>query len=112
MKDVVRVVIGSSGGNAEHLHEDFLGPEEEANECTKKIKRRLKHANGQLYATQYPATMNMSRASVDILDQEMNLFELKQMLKISKDCVRKNYFKHMHGAPKPAPNEQTPNGYN
>ena len=77
-----------------------------------KIKRRLKHANGQLYATQYPATMNMSRASVDILDQEMNLFELKQMLKISKDCVRKNYFKHMHGAPKPAPNEQTPNGYN
>lgn len=32
----------------------------------------------------------------DVLDQEIGNFELKQMLKVTKDVMRRNRYKHMH----------------
>ena len=45
--------------------------------------------------------MNANRifpASVgyDVLDNEIGIYEMKQMLKVVKEVLRKNHYKHMH----------------
>lgn len=48
----------------------------------------------------YPANMMRSKAptaSVDMLEKELTNFEIKSIMKVSKECHRTNHYKHMHG---------------
>lgn len=36
----------------------------------------------------------------DLLEREINFHDLKQMLRVSKEAIRKNHYVHMHSKPK------------
>jgi len=87
----------------EHFHEDFWVPcvPGEFNQEKKTIKRKLRKA--EYHEQLYPVGMFRNRdnnASVDVLDREITSHEIRILMKVVKDCQRKNYYFHMHDRPK------------
>ncbi len=85
MREVVKVVPGSVG-NVEHVHEDYWEPCEPGSikVLQKVIRRRMRKAE----LTQVATSKQVNRVSTagDVLDREINSFDLKQMFKVTREA--------------------------
>ena len=74
------------------------------------IRRKLRKAkyHENLYPVGMLRKIENNAASVDVLDREITSHEIKILMKVVKDCQRKNYYFHMHDRPKEsAPKHKT-----
>jgi len=99
LKDVVKVVAGSSG-NVEHIHEDYWEPISPGKLTTlrKPIKRVMKKVMLTPVASHHNGFSRVSTAGQggDVLEREINSFDMKHMFKVTREVMRKNMYKHMH----------------
>ena len=102
LKEAVKVMQGVFA-NGEHIHDDFwrpMSPNKVVQEY-KTVKRQLRKTEitqiGSLAQIHIKGMSKNPNAPVnDFLEREINQYELKQLLKVNREVLRKNHYQHMH----------------